>query len=186
MSKIGDNIKFYRKKYGLTLEDVAKATKVSRQTIQRYENGIINNIPSDKIEMMAKKFNTSPAKLMGWEEIDTLLIDESHPLGEKIQAFVHNHYDSKTDSNIIEIRMPSNFSGKDFSNLYIKEDLVKQILETLCGSSEDKSLHFLSNAEMDHIYKYRGLDEKGQHAIDTILEMEHQRCSNLVETFVNE
>lgn len=65
---LGDNIKKLRKSTGLTQEDIAKEIGVSKQTVQKYENGIINNIPSDKIEVIAKLLKTTPAKLMGWED----------------------------------------------------------------------------------------------------------------------
>lgn len=63
-----ENIKKKRLEHGLTLEELAKNVGVSRQTIQRYESGIISNIPSDKIELMAKALQTTPSYLMGWEE----------------------------------------------------------------------------------------------------------------------
>lgn len=63
-----ENIKHKRYELGLTLEDVAKVVGVSRQTIQKYENGIVSNIPSDKIELLAKALKSTPAYLMGWEE----------------------------------------------------------------------------------------------------------------------
>lgn len=64
---IGENIKNRRKELYLTQEDVAKKIGVSKQTVQKYESGIITNIPSDKIEMVADYLKTTPAKLMGWE-----------------------------------------------------------------------------------------------------------------------
>ena len=45
----------------MTLEDVAKDVGVSRQTLSRYETGVIGNIPSDKIELLAKSLRTTPA-----------------------------------------------------------------------------------------------------------------------------
>lgn len=65
---IGDRLKALRSKHKLTLEEVSKYIKVSRQTINRYENNIITNIPSDRIEMLAALFETTPAHLMGWED----------------------------------------------------------------------------------------------------------------------
>ena len=67
MSILSDNIKKARSETGKTLEDIAKIVGVSRQTIQKYESGIVSNIPSDKIEKLAEAFNTTPAILMGWE-----------------------------------------------------------------------------------------------------------------------
>lgn len=65
---LGNIIHQFRLASHMTLEDVAKEIGVSKQTIQKYESGVISNIPSDKIEGMAKIFNCSPAALMGWEE----------------------------------------------------------------------------------------------------------------------
>lgn len=65
---IKDNIKRYRKLSNMTLEELATKVGVSRQTIQRYESGVISNIPSDKIEKMAMALNVTPAHIMGWED----------------------------------------------------------------------------------------------------------------------
>lgn len=62
-----ENIKRYRLTAHMTLDDVAKIIDVTKQTVQKYESGVITNIPSDKIEGMAKAFGCSPAELMGWE-----------------------------------------------------------------------------------------------------------------------
>lgn len=64
----GERIKKLRKDKKLTLDDLAEKLNTTRQTIFKYESDIITNIPSDKIEMMAKIFNVSPAYIMGWEE----------------------------------------------------------------------------------------------------------------------
>ncbi|MDR1410141.1 MAG: XRE family transcriptional regulator [Oscillospiraceae bacterium] len=62
------NIKKYRNLKGATLEEVATYLGLSRQTVQKYESGVVSNIPSDKIEMLAKYFCVDPSVLMGWEE----------------------------------------------------------------------------------------------------------------------
>ena len=63
-----ENIKAKRIEKQMTLEELACKVGVSRQTIQRYESGTISNIPSDKIELMAKALETTPAYLMGWSD----------------------------------------------------------------------------------------------------------------------
>ena len=68
MAVLNDRIKKARADSGLTLEEVSLKVGVSRQTIQKYESGIISNIPSDKIEKIAKALDVSPAYLMGWED----------------------------------------------------------------------------------------------------------------------
>lgn len=64
---LGEKIKKLRKEKGLSLEQLAELVGTSRQTIHRYETGVISNIPSEKVEQMAKALGTTPAKLMGWD-----------------------------------------------------------------------------------------------------------------------
>lgn len=64
---IGERIKHIRMQEGMAQTELAKATKISKQNIYKYENNIITNIPSDKIESIARALNTTPAYLMGWE-----------------------------------------------------------------------------------------------------------------------
>lgn len=66
MTTIGNRIHSIRKEKGYTLEAIAKLVGTSRQTIQRYENGIISNIPAEKIEALARALETTPSTLLGW------------------------------------------------------------------------------------------------------------------------
>lgn len=63
----GEIIKKLRKEHDLTLDELAEKLETTRQTIFKYENNIVTNIPSDKIELLAKCFRVSPAYIMGWE-----------------------------------------------------------------------------------------------------------------------
>ena len=63
-----NNLKALRKERHLTLEELAKRLGTSKQTIQRYENGIIANVPPEKIEKLAEALAVTPAELMGWSE----------------------------------------------------------------------------------------------------------------------
>lgn len=65
---IGDRIRQARTEKGLTLEYVGDRVGVTRATIQKYENGLIASIPSDKVSAIARALNVSPAYLMGWEK----------------------------------------------------------------------------------------------------------------------
>ena len=65
---IGTRMKERRLQLNKTLEEVGSVVGVSKATIQRYEKGAITNIPSDKIEKIAKALSTTPAFLMGWED----------------------------------------------------------------------------------------------------------------------
>lgn len=64
---VGDRIKEIRNKLGLSQVDFADKIGVSKQTLYKYENNIITNIPSDKIEVVSEIGNVSPAYLMGWD-----------------------------------------------------------------------------------------------------------------------
>lgn len=63
----GEAIRDLRQKSGLSQEELAKALGTTKQTIYKYEAGIVTNIPSDKIETMSKIFHVSPAIIMGWD-----------------------------------------------------------------------------------------------------------------------
>lgn len=65
---IGDRIKSMRIKMNLTQDELAASIKSTKQTIHKYENGIISNIPAGKIKIIAEKLQTTPAYLMGWDE----------------------------------------------------------------------------------------------------------------------
>ncbi len=64
---LSEKIKILRKSKGMSLEQLAELIGTSRQTVHRYENGIITNIPHDKIEALARALGTTPASLMGWD-----------------------------------------------------------------------------------------------------------------------
>lgn len=63
---IGDRLKKLRIERDMTLEEVGAYIGASKQTLHKYENGLVTNIPSDKIELLAKLFRVSPAYIMGW------------------------------------------------------------------------------------------------------------------------
>ncbi len=44
-------------------------------------------------------------------------------------------------------------------------------------SSKDSGQESITKEEQDHIHKYRSLDGKGKHTVDTVLEMEYNRCN---------
>ena len=93
--ELANRLRTKRIENNLSLQDVAEKLGVSKVTVSRYETLDITNIPSDKIEGMAKLYNTTPAYLMGWEDkkekeninIDTINTDYIMiPLYESISA----------------------------------------------------------------------------------------------------
>jgi transcriptional regulator with XRE-family HTH domain len=48
--------------------EVSKKVNVSEATISRWESGDIANMKRDKIALLAKALQVTPAYIMGWEE----------------------------------------------------------------------------------------------------------------------
>lgn len=65
---IGERVRVLRTDHGLTQDELASKIGTTKQTIYKYENNIITNIPSDKIEQMASIFGVTPSYIMGWEQ----------------------------------------------------------------------------------------------------------------------
>lgn len=68
MKEIINRIKTRRNELMLSYQDLADKTGLSKSTLQRYETGAIKNMPLDKLGVLAKALNVSPAYLMGWKE----------------------------------------------------------------------------------------------------------------------
>lgn len=58
--KVGEKIKYLRKKRGLSVEDLAKMVGKNKATLYRYENGDIENLPYTVIEPIAQALGVLP------------------------------------------------------------------------------------------------------------------------------
>lgn len=67
-TSLGKRIKELRQNLSLTQEELASSIGTTKQNIYKYENGIITNIPSGKIEALATELKSTPSYLMGWED----------------------------------------------------------------------------------------------------------------------
>ena len=65
---IGNKLKQRRKELKMTMLEVSKKVNVSEATISRWESGDIANMKRDKIALLAKALQVTPAYIMGWEE----------------------------------------------------------------------------------------------------------------------
>ncbi|MDD3404079.1 MAG: helix-turn-helix transcriptional regulator [Hespellia sp.] len=83
---IGNRISSARKAAGLSQVELANALNTTKQTIYKYENGIITNIPSDKIEQIANALSVTPSYLMGWSDIDTM---DLRQFDKQLDQYVH-------------------------------------------------------------------------------------------------
>ena len=118
--ELGNRIKNRRLELGLTLKEVAKLVGVASSTIQRYENGSIDNPKLPVLQAIASALNVNPV----W------LAKEEAPMEVNI------------NKNKVEIN---------------KEDF-------------------------ELINKYNSLDEKGKHTVNTVLNMEYNRCNTACST----
>ena len=78
---IANRLKTLRKSKKMTQDELAAALGTSKQTIHRYENGIITNIPPEKVEKLATALGTTPSELMGWSQ--TALPAGAKPISTK-------------------------------------------------------------------------------------------------------
>lgn len=93
---IKDNIRIARKAAGFTQETLGKAIGVKKQTVQKYEDGTITNVPYDKLLAIADVCNVHPGVLLGWN-----VPEENKPDVEKVAGII----DSLSDDQQIELAL---------------------------------------------------------------------------------
>lgn len=64
---IGEKIRACREAKHLTQTELGLACGVTKQTIFKYETGVVTNIPIDKLQFIASMLDVSTAYLMGWD-----------------------------------------------------------------------------------------------------------------------
>jgi len=121
-----DLLKNRRLEIGATMEDIGKRVGVSKATVQRWESGEIANVRRDKIVKLAQALHTTPAYLMGWDEInsDSSSSVNSPKTGIKIPVLgnIAAGIPVEAIQNIVdweEITLEMSFGG-DFFGLVIK------------------------------------------------------------------
>ena len=80
---IGFRIKSAREAKKMTQEELGAACGTTKQSIFKYETGIVTNIPLDRLEKIAEILDVSPAFLMGWE--DHIPVPERDPLSNIVK-----------------------------------------------------------------------------------------------------
>lgn len=72
---VGERIKKIRTEKDMQQIDLAVKCDISKQTLYKYENNIVTNIPLPTITKIAKALNVSEAIIMGWEESEDVTDD---------------------------------------------------------------------------------------------------------------
>ena len=83
----GLRLKELREQKGMSQTEAARHIGVSKQTLYKYENNIITNIPSDIIERIAILYETTPAYLMGWQEQIQQIQKQFEPYYKQLSEF---------------------------------------------------------------------------------------------------
>ncbi|MCQ2414096.1 MAG: helix-turn-helix domain-containing protein [Clostridia bacterium] len=79
-----EKLKTLRKARNMTLDELARLVGTSKQTVQRYEKGVIANVPPEKVEALAKALGVAPSELMGWEsDFGYANLDNIYPLSTR-------------------------------------------------------------------------------------------------------
>lgn len=98
---LGTNIREQRRRQKLTLAKLADRVGLSRQTLSRYENGIIANIPHENIERLAQALDTTPSELMGWRaEISAYQPSRRIPILGRISAGLPLYADEQVEGSV--------------------------------------------------------------------------------------
>ncbi len=65
---LGERIRTVRESLKMTQEELGELCGTTKQTIFKYESGIVTNIPLDRLTLLAEKLGVTPAYLTGWGE----------------------------------------------------------------------------------------------------------------------
>ena len=68
MDKLGERIRFFRKQNRMSLEEVGNLIGISKQTVSKYELGIVPGVSPDVIMKLCAVFKVSPNDLFGWDD----------------------------------------------------------------------------------------------------------------------
>lgn len=120
----GTKIRELRLLAGMSQEELGKRVGVQRAAINKYEKGIVENIPLQTIEKMAQIFDVSPTYIVGWND------DNTNPLAVEVKVIqgVQRFY-GKDAVDLLETYVNLNSQGRkrllqyaqDMSGLFEEE-----------------------------------------------------------------
>lgn len=144
---IGERIKQLRIEKEITQTELADIIGTTKQNIYKYENGIITNIPSDKIEAISKYFQISPAFLMGW----------NNPVSSEPESLIRTSNNSFSTDEIQHIKKYRTLDtyGKKMIEcvLDLEFERCKQIYKskTAARNGESPGEKIITQEELDEI-----------------------------------
>lgn len=78
VENMGQKIKSRRIELELTLDELGKKVGVGASTVRKWETGYIKDMRSDKIQRVADALEVTPAYLMGWDESQSVNVEQVH------------------------------------------------------------------------------------------------------------
>lgn len=153
-TKKGDIIRNLRISKNMTQEEVGKVIGTSKQTLHKYETGIITNIPQDKIEALANLFDVSPAYIMGWETKyeDVNVVSLENKLSKPEKELIDNYNKSNEDGKQIILDTSRNIS-KTYP-MVTREEMIEFLREIpMAAYNGNLNINTASDEELYKIYK---------------------------------
>ena len=111
---IGQRIRVARERRDMTLDEVAQLCKTTKQTIFKYENEIVTNIPYDKIVLLSNALDVSPSYLFGWEEKNNSPSEPTLTEGEELMLDLFRQIPAEWQKVFLE-------QGRAFANSLKKD-----------------------------------------------------------------
>lgn len=158
MPEIGKRIKARRDALGMTQEELAaRLGYKSKTTIAKIENGT-NDIVQSKVMEFAKILDTTPAYLMGWEQIDPYFSGKkaSDEVYQKLaNNILHFHGNQKELNSIYEQLSSSNqervltYSKSLLSTQQLDDELLAAHTRTDIEDSPESQKHDLDLMDDD-------------------------------------
>lgn len=103
---VGEKIRACREAKHLTQTELGLACGVTKQTIFKYETGVVANIPIDKLQLLASKLDVSAAYLMGWDDLMEREIKEQPPVTKElspVKQAVYEFIDTLSDDQLRQL-----------------------------------------------------------------------------------
>lgn len=149
----GNRIKKLRESLELTQTELAKNVRISKQTLYKYENGIVTNIPSNKLELLADSLKTTPEYLVGWTDDQTdyekLEIDVPTWWEGSIKGYIEYQEALDEDRAKDSLRIKNILLYKNIKNMRISKEMSQDTLASLTGYSDRSSIAKIEKGLVD-------------------------------------
>ena len=120
---LGQKLKTRREQLHLTQREVAAKVGVAIQTIYKYENEIVTNLPLDRLELLADALEVTPAYLMGWEEINSETEKKNDIIADIVLRLRSDDDFLEISKTIYELTKEELTAAKTFLSVFKKQDI---------------------------------------------------------------